>query len=223
LARFDYRLIEEKIGGSELNSHVAMNTAFNLNENVLENNVWQNAIKIDIHAEFKLGIIGVKAFSESVSGIVESYLNLNSAEVDFSDDKALIQFSRKAGDDIGSFMSDAWSLVKLKWPKAFNDILQIIYDIDGEYKSVVYNPDYYVQKTLGCKSINYILSDLLKEKFENQFNTDVLNIFEEILRNCKLIDDDWLVGKTLSGISSESGFNRVSRIIRNLEPFSRRS
>src|SRR5690606_32694598 len=116
---------------------------------------------------------------------------------------------------------DAWNIVHKKWHKAFLEPYKTI-DIDNQYKSIVYNPSYYIQKTLGCKSINYILSDLIKEKFDNKFNSEVLADFENIINSSKLNDYDWLLGKTLSGISSESGFNKVSRIIKNQEEFIRK-
>ena len=67
----------------------------------------------------------------------------------------------------------------------------------------------------------------LNESIENNaermnVNFDVLNDFEEIINNSKLNDFDWLLGKSLSGISSESGFSKVSRIIKNQEEFIRK-
>ena len=51
------------------------------------------------------------------------------------------------------------------------------------------------------RSINYLLSDLLKEQYDNKFNVTAIESFEEIINNCKLNDYDWKLGKTLSGIS----------------------
>lgn len=222
LAKYDFRIIENKIGKSELNQHIAINTAFYLNEDLTFENVWQNAIKIDIHSEHKVGIIGVKAFSEAISGIVSSFLNKDAEQVKkLGVNNDLIIYSRTTAKELSAFIIEAWKIVHKKWSKAFLEPYKSI-DIDNQYKSIVYNPSYYIQKTLGCKSINYMLSDLLKEKFNNKFNTEVLSEFEAIIFNSKLNDYDWLLGKTLSGISSESGFNKVSRIIKNQEEFIRK-
>ncbi|UKB83343.1 DGQHR domain-containing protein [Chryseobacterium sp. MEBOG06] len=222
LAKYDYRIIENKVGKDELNQHIAINTAFYLNENFTSSNVWQNAIKIDIHGEHKIGIIGVKAFSEAISGIIASYLNKDSNKIsslDVSND--LIIYSRNTAKELSEFIIKAWQIVYKKWNNTFLDPHKII-DIDNQYKSIIYNPSFYIQKTLGCKSINYILHDLLKQKFGNKFNQEVLLEFEKIIFESKLNDSDWLLGKTLSGISSESGFNKVSRIIKNEEDFIRK-
>lgn len=221
LAKYDYRIIENKIGKSELNQHIAINTAYYLNEDFTSENVWQNAIKIDIHSEHKIGIIGVKAFSEAISGIITSYINKNSKIVSSLENQELIDFSRNSAKEISNFIIESWKIVNKKWPNAFLDPHKVI-DIDTQYKSIVYNPSFYIQKTLGCKSINYIISDLLKNHFENTFNNNVLSNFEEIIFKSKLNDYDWILGKTLSGISSESGFNKVSKIIKNEEDFVRK-
>lgn len=221
LAKYDYRILEDKIGSKDLNSHIAINTAFNLNENFLNDNVWQNAIKIDIHSENKIGIIGVTAFSEAIAGIVGSYINSNQNKIYLLEESSLIHFSRDASKEISDFLIASWLIVKRKWPKAFLDPYKVL-DIDSQYKSIIYDPNFYIQKTLGCKSINYLLADVLKEQYDNKFNDAAIESFEEIIKNCKLNDYDWKLGQTLSGISSESGFRKVTKILRNEEPFIRK-
>lgn len=221
LARYDFRILEDKIGSRDLNSHIAINTAFNLNENTSFDNVWQNAIKIDIHSENRIGIIGVTAFSESISGIVSSYLNLRQNEIEKLGDNELISFSRAASQEISQFLIDCWKVVKDKWPKTFLDPHKML-DIDNQYKSIIYDPNFYIQKTLGSKSIGYLITDILKEQFDNSFNISAIESFRIIINESKLNDFDWKLGKTLSGISSESGFKKVTKIIRNEEPFIRK-
>ncbi|MBS1571273.1 MAG: DGQHR domain-containing protein [Bacteroidetes bacterium] len=221
LARYDFRILEDKIGSRDLNSHISINTAFNLNENTSVDNVWQNAIKIDIHSENRIGIIGVTAFSESISGIVASYISLKQNEVEQLDDSELIAFSRSASKDISQFLINCWKIVNDKWPKTFLDPHKML-DIDNQYKSIIYDPNFYIQKTLGCKSIGYLISDILKDQFDNTFNIGAIESFRTIIYDSKLNDFDWKLGKTLSGISSESGFKKVTKIIKNEEPFIRK-
>jgi DGQHR domain-containing protein len=222
LAKYDFRILEEKIGAKDLNAHIAINTAFKLNENNSEkDNVWQNAIKIGIHSENKIGIIGVTAFIQSISGIVTSYINLHQNEIIDMNEKQLIQFSRDAAREISDFLIRAWRVINERWQQAFLDPYKTL-DIDNQYKSIVYDPNFYIQKTLGCKSINYLISDLLKERYDLMFNDSVLNEFKDVIYNCKLSTFDWKLGKTLSGISSESGFRKVTRILKNEEDFVRK-
>ncbi|WP_397447755.1 DGQHR domain-containing protein [Polaribacter sp. R77954] len=222
LAKYDFRILEEKIGAKDLNAHIAINTAFKLNENNSEkDNVWQNAIKIGIHSENKIGIIGVTAFIQSISGIVTSYINLHQNQITDMNEKQLIQFSRDAAREISDFLIRAWRVINERWQQAFLDPYKTL-DIDNQYKSIVYDPNFYIQKTLGCKSINYLISDLLKERYDLMFNDSVLNEFKDVIYNCKLSTFDWKLGKTLSGISSESGFRKVTRILKNEEDFVRK-
>jgi hypothetical protein len=221
LAKYDYRILEEKIGSRDLNSHIGINTAFNLNENLSKDNVWQNAIKIDIHSENKIGIIGVTAFTEAISGIVGSYIKSHQNQIDSLENYDLIFFSRQASKEISDFLISTWLIVRNKWPKAFLDPYKVL-DIDSQYKSIIYDPNFYIQKTLGCKSTNYLISDIIKEQFNNSFNDFSIDSFSMIINNCKLNDYDWRLGKTLSGISSESGFRKVTSILKNQEPFVRK-
>lgn len=221
LAKYDFRILEDRIGSKDLNPHIAINTAFKLNENTDRDNVWQNAIKIDIHSENKIGIIGVTAFSEAISGIVNSYLKINNTEINSMEDHDLISFSRKASLEISEFLIESWKVIKYRWPKAFLDPHKVL-DIDSQYKSIIYDPNFYIQKTLGCKSLNYLLSDILKERYDGGFNLLAVEDLSSLINNCKLNDYDWKLGKTLSGISSESGFRKVTRIIKNEEPFIRK-
>jgi DGQHR domain-containing protein len=223
LAKYDFRILEDRIGAKNLNSHIAINTAFKLNENTsISDNVWQNAIKIGIHSENKIGIIGVTAFIQSISGIVSSYINLNQEQIDSMGDKELILFSRSAAKEISDFLIQAWRVINERWPQAFLDPYKTL-DIDNQYKSIVYDPNFYIQKTLGCKSINYLIADILKDRFDNIFNASVLEDFKGIIYDCKLSTYDWKLGKTLSGISSESGFRKVTRILKNEEDFVRKA
>ncbi len=221
LAKYDFRILEDKIGIKELNPHIAINTAFYLNESKHQDNVWQNAIKIDIHSETKIGIIGVSAFSEAISGIISCYLKVNSKQINSLKDQELIWFCRRASVEISDFIFESWKVIKNRWPMAFIDSNKVL-DVDNLYRSITYDPNFYIQKTLGCKSINYLLSDILKENYNNDFNLLAIRDFEKIIENSKLNDYDWKLGKTLSGISSESGFRKVTRIIRNEEPFIRK-
>ncbi|MNF95414.1 hypothetical protein D3C84_781650 [compost metagenome] len=136
-------------------------------------------------------------------------------------DNDLIFFSREASKEISDFLISSWLIIKNQWPKAFLDPHKVL-DIDSQYKSIIYDPNFYIQKTLGCKSINYLLADVLKEQYNNNFNLSAIDSFNSIINNCKLNDYDWRLGKTLSGISSESGFRKVTKILKNEEPFIRK-
>jgi len=211
LARYEYRIIEQTINISEINDHISIQVAFNLNENNSITNVWENGIKFGIHDEEKIGIIGVNAFKESIRNIVNSYLSSNK-NISLLKKEELIEKTKEAAKDIEIFMLKAWEQVYKKWPNCFYSMNQEI-DFNLDVKNFHYKTNYYIQKTLGVKSINNLLGNIIQEN-ENRIDNSSLNIFTNILNNSEVITKDWEIGYSFSGYSSESGFAKVTKIIR---------
>lgn len=210
LAQFDYRILEGKIELSQTNSHISIQIAKLLNESTKENNKWLNAIKFGIHDNDKIGIIGVNAFKESIKSIVDSYLQnhegykkLNGIE--------LIDFTRNASKEIANFLLKAWEVVYEKWTSCFNEITQDVDSFD-EIRQFYYNTDFYIQKTLGTTAINRFLSRIIA-KNERRFDNDTLDHFKSIIERSEILSSDWKLGGLFSGYSSESAFNKVSKMI----------
>lgn len=210
LARYDYRILEGKIGIQEINEHISIEVAHLLNEDKSSDNKWFNAVKFGIHDEEKIGIIGVNAVRESLKSIVASYLLSNNKYQELKGND-LIKFAKSSALEIKAFISSAWDVVYGKWPKCFSDKSQEL-DFDMEIKDYYYKTNYYIQKTLGAKAINYFLGNVISSG-SNKLDKTSLEIFKSKIKSCELLTSDWEVGKTFSGYSSESGFSKVSKMI----------
>jgi DGQHR domain-containing protein len=211
LASFEYRILESNIIHSEANQHISVQVANLLNEDTAKKNKWYNAIKFGIHDEQKVGIIGVNAFRESLRNIVAKYLNNHSYYNDLEGSE-LIEFTRKASEIIKRYLFEAWEIVYERWSDCFNAKNQEM-DFDLEIKEYYYNSDYYIQRTLGTKAINYLLGSIVNEP-GNDLDQKSMEIFKGFIDNSNLLNSDWKVGGTFSGYSSESAFGKVSKMIK---------
>ena len=214
LAKFKYKIKEENLKFSEINDFIAINTAFNLKE-LKQNTVWTSGIKFDIHAENTLGIVGVTAFIESIKPIVSQLLekkyktnsseNLNGTE--------LIKYCKEVSFNIAHEINEIWyEIIAKKWKTCFEK--QFLKDEFGEILEIYYSENYYIQKTIGVKVINILYSEILKELDEENIN-DSIEIFENLIDNCKYNYTFWKKGGILSGLSSESGFSKARSMIKN--------
>ena len=214
LARYEYRILEQSIQPSDLNEHISIQIANLLNEDTNSRNIWFNAIKFGIHDEQKVGIIGVNAFRESLRNIVGKYLQTHISYQNLSGTE-LISYSKDAATFLKVFIYTAWNeIIFEKWPDTFSSKNQEL-DYDQEIKEFFYNNKYYIQKTLGTKSLNYLLASVVTEYGVAE---ESLNRFRNIINESQLLTSDWEVGKTFSGYSSESAFNKVTKIIKNEMP-----
>lgn len=209
LASFEYRILENDIKYSDLNEHIAVQVAHYLNEDNSKNNKWFNAIKFGIHEEQKIGIIGVNAFIESIKKIINKYLE--NKEYKNLKGKALIDFSKESALNIKEFILDAWTIIYEKWPDSFTSSYDM--EFDSEIKQFYYRSNYYIQKTLGTKAINYLLGNIVNESVNSNLDQKSLNTFSEFINSSHLLNKDWKLGETFSGYSSESAFNKISKMI----------
>ncbi len=224
LARFNYRILEKSFKEREINEHISIQVAYYLNEKI-ENCVWNNAIKFGIHDDHVIGIIGVNAFRESISTIVDIFLK-EDEKSKFKDlnGKELVLYTQKSARKIANFIHLAWDKsIKSKWKYCFKEGL-IELDLYFEPKKVYYNQKYYMQRTMGAKAINSILGQAAGTKLKNRvigLNNRALKIFDSWIKKSKITSDDWETGGTFGGYSSESGFKKVSQIILNTIPITR--
>jgi hypothetical protein len=218
LARFNYRILEKTFKEREINEHVSIQTAYYLNENI-KDSVWNNAIKFGIHDDHILGVIGVNAFRESITTVVDVFLK--------EDEKGkfktllgedLVKYTRESAEKIADFIHKAWNnTIKKKWEFCFKDgVVEL--DLFYEPKKVFYNHKYYIQRTMGAKAINSILGSIVNKKIDGKFiglSETALSTFDQLIKNTNITSDDWVVGGTFSGYSSESGFKKVTQFIEN--------
>jgi DGQHR domain-containing protein len=212
LARFNYRILEKSLNTKELNEHISIQVAYHLNERI-PGSVWNNAIKFGIHEEEVIGIIGVNAFRESIAGIVDVFIKSHQTEISRHTGAGLIDFSRKCSHQIAEFIHAAWdNIVRKKWPHCFKEGESEL-DSFFESKQVFYHKEFYIQRTLGAKSINGILS-LVASEFSD-LSRNALKAFEHKIKESRISGDDWTLGGTFAGYSSESGFKKVGQMILN--------
>ena len=68
---------------------------------------------------------------------------------------------------------------------------------------------------------NSILSDIVNgysNKDKIGLNAEALKIFNRHIKNSEVNNDDWNIGGVFSGFSSESGFKKVSQIVKGVMP-----
>lgn len=238
LAKFEFRILENNLPKNELNEHISIQVA-NLFNDKKENNIWFNGIKFGIHEEEKFGIIGVNAFRESIKTIVDIYLTTKEWDKSIIGD-ALLTFSKTSAQEVFNFLDFIWNKsVYNKWSSCFKKNLEM--DIDLDLHEYYYKNEYYIQKTLGTKAINYFIGDFITEVMKNTNNlnqnsplilpNEIINkeLFQgktiekigEAILECNVISEDWLIGKTFSGYSSESGFRKVSKMLAGKLPMNR--
>lgn len=210
LARFDYEIKEKRISEPNPIKHIATKTAFHLKEDS-PLSVWSSAIKFDIHSEISLGIVGVTLFRESIEPIVNFYLENKFTDRSNKNESELITYYDNVAKQIATEIDDIWSnIIRKKWSECFSE--SIAKNETGDLKTIFYSNEYYIQKTLGVKVLNGIYSEVLKQTGITE-KSKIL--FKELIQNSKVMSRDWRKGGPFSGLSSESGFARIRKMIKN--------
>lgn len=213
LAKHDYQIKEHRVISSEVNKHIGIKTAYFL-KTLDGQNVWQNAIKFDIHSEITLGIIGVNMFAETIESIINKYLSDTNQRSLSLQGKELIEYCSDAASHISSFLDSAWNkIIKEKWHSAFKE--DIIMNDEGQLVKIFYRKDYYIQKGLGIKSINPIIGEIVMSRGINEKS---LSELKRIITSSKVKIDHWKTGGPFSGFNSESGFSKIRKMILNEIP-----
>jgi hypothetical protein len=123
----------------------------------------------------------------------------------------LLKYVDSAGASVADFLFTCWDdYMKSKWPDAFGTE-QIGIDIDEELKTFYYKKDYYIQKTFGVKAINGLVGDIYKQN-NGSFSKSLVAIKSRISKSL-ITNKHWKVGGPFSGFSSESGVNKVKKMI----------
>ncbi|WP_294666043.1 DGQHR domain-containing protein [uncultured Fusobacterium sp.] len=201
LATYNYDLLE---GNEDLNIsiHIGAKIADFLNKS---NSVWKNAIILDINSAEKIGIVGFKTFYESISQLTKFYEERVKQNTCFIGKKQLID--EKSKEICEQLLLPCWEIVRMKWNKCFEKTF-IYYG--NEELEIMYDKNYYLQTTLGCKVINGIIVELFTA--EQNFETVIVK-FEDLVLGNRFKDKDWAKGETFSGMSSESGVKKIKDMI----------
>lgn len=204
LALYKYDLLE-KVEEFDIKEHIAIKVAHILNGD--SESVWKNAIKLDVNNSNSIGIIGFKTFYESIIPICERLIpnDIYFYDLDFN---AKLSFVNEQAEIIShNLLIPCWNIIYLKWPDCF--IKNISFNNLEEFNTL-YNKDFYLQKTMGAKSINGIIGHILNE--EEQVS-DALNRFRKRINNSNLTSKSWKIGGEFSGLSSEAGFKKIRELI----------
>lgn len=197
LARQQYILLGQKdiVSKSEMEEYLAIRTAYILNEEI-DNSVWKNAIKFEKEINSQIGIIGISAFKKAILSLVKEYLR------DKDEHSIGIKGLNDLAEQIASYINRAWEIVQNKWKLCFGDYSLIL---ESEKYEFHYNNSFYLQKTTGVNAINQILFETGREDLEE---------FKNIIEKSPLVEEDWIKGGKLSGLTSGSGFKKAVLIIK---------
>lgn len=210
LARYDYQIKEKKIEFGEINTHIGIKTAHFLKE-MGDYNVWQNAIKFDIHSEVSIGIIGITLFTDSIKGVIDTYIKNYPFKGDIKNGKNVIDYCQFSANEVGRFLYNVWNkIIKEKWSTAFNQ--DFIKNDEGDLVGILYSKEYYVQKGIGVKSLNTIIS---QEVLKTGFNIYTEENIKQIIFSSKVKIEHWKNGGAFAGFNSESGFAKIQKMILN--------
>jgi len=208
LAKYNYEIYEGKI--EKLGEHIAVKTAYKLNENNDERNVWRNGIKFDVHEEKALGIASINAFKHSIKPICDKYLRDVNFDMKKASDEEKYTMAESASDFISKLLIEAWTIVSEKWGGCFSPAIENDYFYD--IKECFYNRKYYIQKTLGVKVLNAILYDSIRNEKLAEYN---LGKFYRTIIASNVNRSNWSAGDIFAGLSSESGFKLAKNYVLN--------
>lgn len=210
LAKYNYEIYEGKI--EKLGEHIAVKTAYKLNENPDERNIWRNGIKFDIHEEKALGIVSINAFKHAIKPICDKYLRDMDFNMEKSTDEDKYLMAESASDFIVKLLIEAWTIVAEKWGGCFAPAVENDYFYD--MKEYFYNRKYYIQKTLGVQVLSSILYDSIRHHKINKYN---LGQFYRTIIASSINIANWSTGDIFAGLSSEAGFKLAKNYILNKE------
>lgn len=212
LAMYRYDVLE-RVRDFELEEHVAIKASYLLNEDHQKDNVWKNAIKLDVNTPKSLGIVGFKSFYESIKPMCKFLIEeMEVVDMDsFSFDELMKIVDEISNTLVKEILIPSWSIVRDKWKKGFSNSF-VNYNYEEFF--TMFNSDYYLQKTMGSKAINHLLIGLIKEA--GNIDDGMLN-FKSVIEGSQLETRDWLSGGTFAGLSSLSGIKQIEKYITNKE------
>lgn len=205
LALYKYDLLE-MVKEFDVIEHIAIRVAHILNADA--KSVWKNAIKLDVNNSNSFGIIGFKTFFESIKSICERLVKENLDFENLSFEDKLLFVNQSAEMISKELLIPCWNIIFEKWSDCFEEFLAFS---NFEEISTLYNKKYYIQKTMGAKSINGLIGQFLIETNENI--SDTMGLFIKRIDSSDLTSESWKVGGIFSGLSSEAGFKKIRELI----------
>lgn len=212
LAKHSYQIKENHVDEKDIVKFICIETAYNLKEKG-EKSIWNYAIKFDIHSEVTLGLVGVTMFSESIQAIVDKFIDKSKVSKMINEKKKneIIKYCQRSAQTIADDLDKVWNIIiKSKWPDCFKN--EIVKNDDNELVRIYYSKNYYIQQTIGVKALNVLYGEFVKEY---SFGSKAYKEFKKMIESSNVSTSDWRKGYNFSGLSSESGFNKVRKILKN--------
>lgn len=206
LARFNYSIKEQSLNNDikTLSEHVSLVVARELNEKK-QHSVWNNAIKFDIHADSKLGIIGVSSFRKSITGLAKAYIISEHPDLLKLEGQELIKKCFEVSVPLAEFLYKCWEYIcSEKWKGCFKQSSAI--NDNGEIVEIKFNKNFYLQKPPGVFPVHRIIEDLFSKSKKLE---KTLEEFLLLIDSSSLTSNDWKMGGRFAGFNSQSGFNKI--------------
>lgn len=213
LAKYKYEIFFKK-KDIDVVEHLKTRIIFILNENNTQHPMpyWINGIKVEVNDKHALGSIAFKAYGDSINKIVKQYVNERAEifdgllEKDFeSIDDELNNSAKKL---VNNLLLPVWDEIYKKWPKAFKETTNVQF---METEKTYYNKNYYIQQTMGVKSLHGLLADIYKET--NDID-ETIQKYTKLINNSSLTSEDWEKNGKMKGLSSEAGFKIIREMIK---------
>lgn len=205
--------------------------------NSSENSKLFNSIRVDPNDTSGIGLVSVNVFLQSVGSIFKVMLTkgIYTDELkimnDLKEKKEIKKLEHKIYELsvrlVKELFIPMWSDVFSKWPETVYQELQsnsTTEDNDGI--KYFYNKNFYIQQTIGVKSLSYVMADCIKSNGDLGCASQE---FATIIKDSKVTAADWAVppyrvtGKdtqnpprwtgAFKGMSSEAGFKIVKEMI----------
>lgn len=211
-----------RITSEDYSSHITHRIIFSLNDNTPYNesdfenyessqeNVWKNAIIIDVNNDDEIGVIGYSAFMKSIEPICKFYSDR------IIEENNIINFSYEEFDRLLNLISNdltfklfipTWNIIREKWGKCF------VFSKLNLETEIFFNENYYIQKNMGLRPLHQILFELIKDSDDINNFEEILKSFEEKILQSTVSYKDWEKGGRFKGLSSEGGFKYIKEII----------
>lgn len=240
MAKYNLEMLEPS-NDIDYKLHITIRTILAINTTKNSNKLF-NSIKIDPNDQNHMGAVSIKAFIEAIYSIV-SYTLENDLEAKELFEE-LQEISKDENQRIDNKIDEIaekltkrlfipmWDIIFKQWPETVYKNKQYLDIEDDDEDHYFYNKDYYIQQTMGVKSLSYLMYDCVKS-FEGLTIDEMLDQYSATIRNSKITNDDWKrtkiiqdprnpkkieeVAGTFKGMSSEAGYKKIMNKIKNNE------
>lgn len=198
LARYQLKL-EGRSGQDEFVEFICTSVAFLLNSR--PQSVWYDAIVVDPNDPN--GLISVSAWNSSIRRLVKQCLTFGFGQRNQYSSAECSTVSKA----VTVVIDKAWKAVEKKWPGCF------IPRDDQDEDQPRYKDTFVIQKPIGVHAIHMALEQVMASNIDDLEDNDLTPLDEVVLPDFRVklkfsstTEEDWRVGKSFSGLTSQKGF-----------------